>query len=231
VLARIAPLTAVRGNNDRGAWARRLPIRATLDVGGVRIHVIHDVHELDLDRSGPVDVVVAGHSHRPEIVERDGVLFVNPGSAGPRRFRLPIAVARIAIRSGAISAEIVPIAASAPVADGARTTAAARRGGRVETSAEGVEMKVLLIHPSPVMHSEIYLRLEPLGIERVAQAIRSAGHEVRLSICRSSPRSRARRGRRARAGRGRLLARLPGEHAGSDRSRPRGEAPYPGTET
>jgi putative phosphoesterase len=131
-LARIAPVTAVRGNNDRGPWAERLPIRTTIEIGGVRIHVIHDARELDLDRAGEVDVVVAGHSHRPEIAHRDGFLLVNPGSAGPRRFRLPIAVARLRIRAGATSAEIVPIAGSAFVVDGPCTTVTAPLGGRGE---------------------------------------------------------------------------------------------------
>jgi uncharacterized protein len=87
----IAPVTAVRGNNDTGAWARAIPTHATLTVQQVKIFVVHDQADFDLDpHSEGINVVVTGHSHKPLIVERDGVLFVNPGSAGPRRFKLPI---------------------------------------------------------------------------------------------------------------------------------------------
>jgi putative phosphoesterase len=90
----IAPVDAVRGNNDKGRWAARVPESLALDLDGVRIHVIHDVKEIDLDpRAAGFDVVVSGHSHKPLVVERDGVCFVNPGSAGPRRFKLPVTVA------------------------------------------------------------------------------------------------------------------------------------------
>lgn len=107
-LARIAPVTAVRGNNDRGAWAAAIPETATLDVGGARLYVLHDRHELAIDpRAAGVAVVIAGHSHRPALEERDGVLFVNPGSAGPRRFTLPVATARLRVERGAVSGEIV----------------------------------------------------------------------------------------------------------------------------
>jgi putative phosphoesterase len=106
-LRAIAPVTAVRGNNDKGAWARELPDAATLELGGRRIHVIHDVSTLTIDpRSGGVAVVIAGHSHKPSIVERDGVLYLNPGSAGPRRFSLPIAVATLRVGARALKAEI-----------------------------------------------------------------------------------------------------------------------------
>jgi hypothetical protein len=95
-LAEIAPVTAVRGNNDTGAWARKLRENELLQVGRRRIYVIHDLSELDIDpASERIDVVVSGHSHRPKQEQRDGVLFVNPGSAGPRRFKLPIALARL----------------------------------------------------------------------------------------------------------------------------------------
>jgi putative phosphoesterase len=99
-LGRIAPVTAVRGNNDTGAWARKLPETEDLRVGNTRILVIHDLAQLDLDPAAEgFDVVVAGHSHRPKEELRDGVLYVNPGSAGPRRFKLPIAVARLELSS------------------------------------------------------------------------------------------------------------------------------------
>jgi len=107
-LGAIARVTAVRGNNDRGAWARAIPLRVTLCVAGVRIHLIHDVKDLggDLD---DVDVVICGHSHKPGIADRDGRLFLNPGSAGPRRFTLPVTLARLAIRAGTPRARIIPL--------------------------------------------------------------------------------------------------------------------------
>jgi putative phosphoesterase len=90
-LARIAPLTVVRGNNDTGAWAASLPAHVTLNVQQVTILVVHDIADVCADpRKEGIDVVVTGHSHKPSISERDGVLFVNPGSAGPRRFKLPV---------------------------------------------------------------------------------------------------------------------------------------------
>ena len=90
-LMQIAPVTAVRGNNDTGDWAASLPTHATLTVQQVTIRVVHDIADLGADpRSEGVGVVVSGHSHKPSISERDGVLFINPGSAGPRRFKLPI---------------------------------------------------------------------------------------------------------------------------------------------
>jgi uncharacterized protein len=106
-LGRIAPVTAVRGNNDRGPWAAALPETSTLRLHGVRIHVIHDRKELgDVP---DVAVVVAGHSHRPGAVEHDGVLFLNPGSAGPRRFSLPVTMARLAVARGRVTATIVSL--------------------------------------------------------------------------------------------------------------------------
>jgi len=99
-LARIAPVTAVRGNNDTGPWARKLRETEELRIGKMRILVIHDLAQLDLDPAAAgFNVVVAGHSHRPRQELRDGVLYLNPGSAGPRRFKLPIAVARLDLSS------------------------------------------------------------------------------------------------------------------------------------
>ena len=110
-LAALAPVAAVRGNNDTDAWAARLSATANLTVGLVTIHVLHDIAELGIDPGATaVRVVVSGHSHKPSITERDGVLFVNPGSAGPRRFRLPVSVALLEIRGRAISARIVELA-------------------------------------------------------------------------------------------------------------------------
>jgi hypothetical protein len=107
-LAAIAPVTAIRGNNDRGVWTRALPDTTVVEVGGAWLYVLHDVHELDLDpRAAGFAAVIAGHSHRPLIADRNGTLFVNPGSAGPRRFSLPVAVARLSVRAGAVRGEVV----------------------------------------------------------------------------------------------------------------------------
>jgi putative phosphoesterase len=93
-LRAIAPVDAVRGNNDKGAWAAQIPLYLALDLEGLSIHVLHDVNEIDVDpRAAGFDVVVSGHSHKPVVVQRDGVQFVNPGSAGPRRFSLPVTIA------------------------------------------------------------------------------------------------------------------------------------------
>ena len=104
-LAAIAPVTAVRGNNDRGAWADSIPVTQTVAVGAASILIIHNIDEL-LDEPAGYDVVVYGHSHRPSIDRREGVLFVNPGSAGPRRFKLPISVGMIEIDDGIIEARL-----------------------------------------------------------------------------------------------------------------------------
>lgn len=106
-LSLLAPVTAVRGNNDRGAWALKIPTRTRLQVAGITIYVVHDLAELGIDPAAEgIDVVVTGHSHRPRIEERGGVLFVNPGSAGPRRFTLPIAVGELRIARGKVAAQI-----------------------------------------------------------------------------------------------------------------------------
>ena len=110
-LAEVAPVTAVRGNNDRGAWAEALPETTTLRTGGVAIHVIHDVKMLDVSpATAGYDAVVSGHSHRPACTRRDGVLYINPGSAGPRRFTLPIAVGELRIVDGQLRADIIELA-------------------------------------------------------------------------------------------------------------------------
>lgn len=103
-LAAIAPVTAVRGNNDRGPWADALPLTDVLDVDGALLYVIHDVTELDLDpRAAGMAAVIAGHSHQPLAEERDGVLYFNPGSAGPRRFRLPISVGYLVVTGSRVA--------------------------------------------------------------------------------------------------------------------------------
>jgi len=110
-LAAIAPLTVVRGNNDSAAWARTIPGTARLAVGGVTILVIHDLKELDLDPAAAgIRVVVSGHSHKPACVERGGVLYVNPGSAGRRRFSLPIAAGELLVEDGRVEARLVTLA-------------------------------------------------------------------------------------------------------------------------
>lgn len=109
-LAAIAPVTAVRGNHDRGPAWRRVPETEVLDAGGVLIYVIHDLALLDLDpAAAQFRVVVSGHSHQPAQRERDGVLYVNPGSAGPRRFRLPVSAGRLLIRGGGVEAELLEL--------------------------------------------------------------------------------------------------------------------------
>jgi hypothetical protein len=109
-LARIAPLTVVRGNNDRAGWAAPIPWTADIEFDGVRIHVLHILGELAIDSAAAgVNVVVSGHSHRPHVETRDGVLFVNPGSAGPRRFKLPVSVARLWVGDGRAEAELVTL--------------------------------------------------------------------------------------------------------------------------
>ncbi len=95
-LRKLAPVIAVRGNIDSGAWAASLPATAVIEAGPLVIYMLHDVHDLDLDPAAAgFGLVVSGHSHQPNREERNGVLFVNPGSAGPRRFRLPVTLARL----------------------------------------------------------------------------------------------------------------------------------------
>lgn len=109
-LREIAPVHAVRGNNDRAPWARDLAECLDLTFGGLRIHVIHDLHELQ-DKSLPAGtrVVVSGHSHQPRIQERGERLWINPGSAGPRRFRLPVTLAELQVRDAWPLARILPL--------------------------------------------------------------------------------------------------------------------------
>jgi hypothetical protein len=109
-LGAIAPVVAVRGNNDRGPWARKLHETERIELGGGRLYVLHDLAALAIDPVAEgIDVVIAGHSHRPSITRRDGVTFLNPGSAGPRRFSLPIALARLSVGQGQVRARIVEL--------------------------------------------------------------------------------------------------------------------------
>lgn len=106
-LATLAPLTAVRGNNDLGPWARELPESISMTLGGVIIHIIHDLKELAIDPVAEgVRVVLAGHSHKPSCIRRDGVLYVNPGSAGRRRFKLPVSVGELLIEDGQVDVRL-----------------------------------------------------------------------------------------------------------------------------
>jgi uncharacterized protein len=109
-LSVIAPVTAVRGNNDRGPWARDLPETELVQLGEVLVYVIHDLAQLDIEpHAAGVGVVVSGHSHQPAIRERNGVLYLNPGSAGPRRFKLPTAVAELNVAGKSVTARIVEL--------------------------------------------------------------------------------------------------------------------------
>jgi putative phosphoesterase len=109
-LRRVAPVVAVRGNVDKGAWALALPRTATIDLGGQTIYMLHILGDLDLKPAAAgISAVVYGHSHKPSIEERDGVLFLNPGSAGPRRFRLPVTVARLSASDGRLAARIIAL--------------------------------------------------------------------------------------------------------------------------
>ena len=106
-LSTIARVTAVRGNNDRGSWAERLNQSELFKVGDVCLYAIHDLAELDIEpQAAGVRVVVSGHSHQPRVEERDGVLYVNPGSAGPRRFRLPISIGELIIDGTRVEARL-----------------------------------------------------------------------------------------------------------------------------
>lgn len=106
-LRRIAPTFAVRGNNDRGAWADVLAETEVVEAGELRLYVLHDLAALDLDPAvSGFAAVISGHSHRPSVESRGGVVYLNPGSAGPRRFRLPVAVARLEISGKSLTPEI-----------------------------------------------------------------------------------------------------------------------------
>jgi len=109
-LAVMAPLIAVKGNNDKEPWAARLRETELIRVGNIFVYVIHDLAELDIDpKAAGVRAVVSGHSHKPVIEERDGIMYVNPGSCGPRRFKLPISVGEIIVSGGAVNARIVDL--------------------------------------------------------------------------------------------------------------------------
>ena len=105
----IAPVVAVRGNNDKGEWAESLPDWEVVDIGTVSIYMLHDLKEIDISPAGTFQVVISGHSHKPIIEERRGVLYVNPGSAGPRRFKLPVSMAHMKVEAGAVNAKLIEL--------------------------------------------------------------------------------------------------------------------------
>ena len=107
-LAAIAPVTAVRGNVDHGAWAQKIPATDVLEIGEVSIYVLHRLQDLDLKpEAAKFAAVIYGHSHVPEQEMKNGVLYFNPGSAGPRRFKLPVSVGRLHLINGKLESEIV----------------------------------------------------------------------------------------------------------------------------
>ena len=109
-LSTLAPVIAVRGNIDQGAWSRRLAETQVLELGGVSIYVLHDLAQLDLKpKAAGFSVVVSGHSHVPKRETRDGVLYFNPGSAGPRRFKLPVSLGRLVVEAGGVTGELVQL--------------------------------------------------------------------------------------------------------------------------
>ena len=109
-LQKIAPVHAVRGNVDKGGWAGALPMTDLVQIDGFNLHVLHILDELDLDPpAAGLHAVIYGHSHQPKIETRNGVIYFNPGSAGPRRFSLPITLGRLTIADGGLHAELVPL--------------------------------------------------------------------------------------------------------------------------
>jgi len=109
-LNKIAPVVAVRGNNDKGEWAQQLPDWEVVEAGEISIYMLHNLKEIDISPAGAgFQVVVAGHSHQPSITEQRGVLYVNPGSAGPRRFKLPVTVAHLEIVNEKIDARLIDL--------------------------------------------------------------------------------------------------------------------------
>ena len=109
-LARLAPVHAVRGNTDRGDWAADLPHTRVVEVGGVHLYVLHELFTLDLDPAAAgLAAVIFGHSHRPHLERKNGVLYLNPGSAGPRRFTLPVSLARLLVHRDSLQAELVEL--------------------------------------------------------------------------------------------------------------------------
>ncbi len=105
----IAPVVAIKGNIDKGAWADVLPSREALEILGKNAYVLHSLNDLELDPRGKFDVVIAGHSHKPVNMHKDGILYFNPGSAGPRRFKLPICVGKLYLAGGKMAGEVIEL--------------------------------------------------------------------------------------------------------------------------
>jgi uncharacterized protein len=109
-LERIAPVAAVRGNNDTGIWAQALPEIVQLQLASKLVYVLHDMAQLDVDPlPAGISMVICGHSHRPVVQRRDGVTYINPGSAGPRRFNLPISVGELIIKKNTVTPRIISL--------------------------------------------------------------------------------------------------------------------------
>lgn len=109
-LEKIAPVFPVRGNIDQEAWARQLPQTRVVEVGGVHLYVLHDRYLLDLDPAAAgLQAVICGHSHRPHLERQDGVLYLNPGSAGPRRFTMPVSLALLRVSGHSLAAELLEL--------------------------------------------------------------------------------------------------------------------------
>ena len=104
-LRTLAPVVAIRGNNDRDSWAKKIPDSLDLNINGLKLYVIHNVN--DLESECGFHAVISGHSHKPSVITKNGILFINPGSAGPRRFKLPIAVARLQIKGAKMRVKIL----------------------------------------------------------------------------------------------------------------------------
>ena len=116
-LAGVAPVTAVRGNNDKGVWANALSETEFFEVGGCLVYLIHDLNQLDIEpRVAGVGIVISGHTHVPKIEERDGVIFINPGAAGPRRFSLPVSIADLTLTHAAPKARLIDLLPRPPSA-------------------------------------------------------------------------------------------------------------------
>src|ERR1700734_1134912 len=109
-LGAIAPVTAVRGNVDKGRWAQRLPETEVFEAGGISIYVLHDLAQLELKpKAAGFAAVISGHTHVPKQEMRDGVLYFNPGSAGPRRFKLPVSVGKLIVEDGSVRGELLTL--------------------------------------------------------------------------------------------------------------------------
>ena len=106
-LRKLARVIAIKGNNDTGQWASRIPDFVNIRVNGMKAQLVHNLHDWENDSRAAVRIVISGHSHKPAIVTRDDILFVNPGSAGPRRFKLPVTFAMLNLRDGDVNAAIV----------------------------------------------------------------------------------------------------------------------------